>query len=307
YFDTMRLPIVRGRDVSATDTRQSPGVVLINEEIAKRLWPGEDPLGKRISLDDKDGMPVWLTIIGIVKNAKQGDWAAPIFMEVYLAALQNRGFLGETMAHTAYLTVVVRSSGDQAANIAAVKEAVWSFDRDLTISEVVTMEGVVRDANAQARFETLLLAVFAGVALALAAVGIYGVMSYAVSRRTQEIGIRLALGAGRGEVLRLVVRQGMVVAAIGLAIGIGGSLLLTRLMKTLLYNVEPTDPITFGLVPLVLGLGALLACRIPGRRGGAGGRIGRARHGWRGVGGGVVWGGALRVRGGSCRMNWLGG
>jgi putative ABC transport system permease protein len=143
---------------------------------------------------------------------------------------------------------------------------VWSFDRNLPISEVLTMDGVVADANAQPRFEMLLLAVFAGVALALAAVGIYGVMSYSVSRRTHEIGIRLSLGASQGEVLRLVVRQGMALALAGSAAGMAGALMLSRLMTNMLYGVRPTDPLIFAGVAMVLGGVALVATYIPARR-----------------------------------------
>jgi predicted permease len=263
YFRTMRLPLVRGRDIAATDDTSAEGVVIINERAAASYWPGEDPIGKRITFDDK---PTWLTVIGVAKNAKQNDWAAPPYPEAYLAALQNRDFLGEAGSHIAYITLVVRTAGDPGAQANAVKNTVWSFDRNLPVSEVLTMDAVVADANAQPRFEMLLLAVFAAVALALAAVGIYGVMSYSVSRRTHEIGIRLSLGASRADVLRLVVRQGMVLALAGSVAGLVGALLLSRLMTNMLYGVRPTDPIIFAGVAMVLGLVALVATYVPARR-----------------------------------------
>jgi putative ABC transport system permease protein len=257
---------VRGRDIAATDDSSAAGVVVINERAAAAYWPGEDPIGKRVTFDGDTSNPTWLTVIGIARDAKQNDWAAPPYPEAYLAALQNRDFLGNAGSHIAYITLVVRTAGDPGALAHAVKNAVWSFDRNLPISEVLTMDRVVADANAQPRFEMLLLAVFAAVALALAAVGIYGVMSYSVSRRTHEIGIRLSLGASRADVLRLVVRQGMVLVLAGSAAGMVGALLLSRLMTDMLYGVRPNDPFIFAGVVMVLGLVALVATYVPARR-----------------------------------------
>ncbi|MGB8474102.1 MAG: ABC transporter permease [Candidatus Acidiferrum sp.] len=267
YFETMRLPVLRGRAIAATDDAGAPGVVLINERAAQKYWPGEDPLGKQVTFDDdKKNPPTWLTVIGIVRNAKQENWAAKPFPEVYLAALQNGGFLGETESHASYLTLVVRTSGKPSALAGAVKNTVWSFDRNLAISQVLTMDDVIAEANAQPRFEMALLGLFAGVALVLAAVGIYGVMSYSVARRAHEIGIRMSLGANRTDVLRLVVRQGMVLAFAGSGAGIVGALLLSRLMTKLLYGVQPTDPITLACVTFMLMFVALVASYIPARR-----------------------------------------
>ncbi|HXJ06166.1 MAG TPA: ABC transporter permease [Candidatus Acidoferrum sp.] len=268
YFETMRLPLVRGRYISAADDISAPGVVIINERAARRYWRGADPIGQHVSFaDDKaTNSPTWLTVIGIVKDAKQEDWTAPVYPEVYLASFQNRQYLEEAGSHMAYITLVVRTTGDPGAYASTVKSAVWSLDRDLPISEVLTMDSVVSDANAQARFETILLGVFALVALVMAAVGIYGVMSYSVSRRTHEIGIRISLGASCNDVFRLVVRQGMVLALAGSAAGIAGALLLSRLMTKILYGVPPTDPATFVCVALLLAMVALLATYIPARR-----------------------------------------
>jgi putative ABC transport system permease protein len=240
---------------------------MINERAASRYWPGEDPIGKRITFDDdKNNPPTWLTIIGIVKDAKQYTWAGVPDPEVYLAALQSHDFLGDSGSHMSYITLVVRTSGDPASYASAMKEVVWSFDRNLPVSEVFTMDQVVADANAEPRFEMLLLGVFAVVALVLAAVGIYGVMSYSVSRRTHEIGIRLSLGATRGEVLRMVVRQGMALALFGAVAGLIGALLLSHLLTGMLYGIRPNDPLTFGGVAALLGLVALLATYVPARR-----------------------------------------
>ncbi|HZU27064.1 MAG TPA: ABC transporter permease [Bryobacteraceae bacterium] len=267
YFQTMRLPLRRGREITDADDSRTPGVVLINERAAATYWPGEDPLGKRISFEnDKEKRPIWLTIIGVVKDARQYDWAARPDPEVYLAALQHHDFLEDPAAHWSYLTLVLRTRGNPADLAAAVKRTVWSFDKNLPISEVLTMDAVVAGATAEARFEMLLLAVFAAVALLLAVVGIYGVMNYAVSRRTHEIGIRISLGASRAEVLRLVARQGMIQALAGLALGAIGALLLARLIAGILYGVRPTDPATFIVVMLVLVLAAVTAVCVPAHK-----------------------------------------
>ena len=266
YFETMRLPVLRGREIAATDDPSAPGVVLINETAARKYWPGENPLGKHIAFDHKSASPTWLTVIGMVRDAKQENWAEAPYPEVYLAALQNRGFLGERESHASYITLVVRTRGNPSALSGTIKNTVWTFDRNLAISEILTMDDVVAEANAEPRFEMALLGVFAGVALILAAVGIYGVMSYSVARRTQEIGIRISLGASRSDVLRLVARQGMVLALAGSAAGIVGALLLSRLMTKLLYGVLPTDPVTFTVVAVLLTLVALAANYLPARR-----------------------------------------
>ena len=168
--------------------------------------------------------------------------------------------------HMSYITLVVRTAGNPADLAPAVKQTVWSVDRNLPVSDVLTMDRVVADATAQPRFEMLLLGVFAVIALVLAAVGIYGVISYSVSRRTREIGIRIALGASRIDVLRMVVRQAVVQALAGAVVGLAGALLVSRLMAKMLYGVQPTDPVTFGGVAIVLALVALLASCVPARR-----------------------------------------
>ena len=271
YFAAMRLPIVRGRDITDADNVTAPGVVIINEQAAHQYWPGEDPIGKRVSFDDDTTNPTnWLTVIGIAKDAKQDNWTDKATPEVYLAAFQNHDYLGDSgtdaSEHMDYITLVVRSAGDPASVASAMKQAAWSFDRNLAISQVVTMDSVIAEANAQPRFEMMLLSIFAAVALVLAAVGIYGVISYTASRRTHEIGVRMSLGATRGDVLLLVVRQGAWLALAGSATGFAGALLLSRLMAGLLYGVKPTDPITFTAVAVGLGVVAMLACYIPARR-----------------------------------------
>jgi putative ABC transport system permease protein len=242
-------------------------VAIINERAAETYWPGQDPVGQRITFDDgKGNPPVWLTVIGIARNAKQYDWASPAAPEVYRAALQDADFMDNPQSHTAYLTLVVRTAGNAADLAPTVKRVVWSIDRNLPISEVVTMDHAVEMANARPRFEMFLLGMFGALALLLAAVGVYGVMNYSISRRTHEIGIRIALGARRTEILRMVVAQGMLQALAGSAVGIAGALLLSRLMTKMLYGVRPDDPLTFGSVALTLILTALAATLIPAHR-----------------------------------------
>lgn len=271
YFAAMRLPIVRGRDINDADNVAAPGAVIINEQAARQYWPGEDPIGKRISFDDgTTNSPSWLTIVGIAKDAKQDSWTDKATPEAYLAAFQNHDYLGdsgtESSRHMNYITLVARTAGDPAELTSAMKEAAWSFDRNLAISQVVTMDGVVTEANAEPRFEMLLLTIFAAVALVLATVGIYGVISYSASRRTHEIGVRMSLGATRSDVLLLVMRQGVWLALAGSVTGIAGALLISRLMAKLLYGVQPTDPATFAAVTAALGAVALVACYVPARR-----------------------------------------
>jgi len=261
YFETMHLPILRGRAIAGTDDSTAPGVAVINQRAAKQHWPGEDPIGQRIRIGDMS-----YTIVGISASARQYQWADEPDPEIYLAALQNPDFLGAAGSHISYITLVVRTAGNPADMAASAKQTVWRMDRNLAISQVLTMDRAVADATAQPRFLATLLAIFAAVALLLAAVGIYGVMSYAISRRTHEIGIRVSLGATRTDVLRMVLRQGMAQALAGSAAGVGGALFLSRLMSRMLYGVKPDDPLTFGTVTAVLGLAALAAICVPARR-----------------------------------------
>lgn len=266
YFAAMGIPILRGRDVADSDDLNAPGAVVVNESLAKRDWPGQNPLGKRITFDDLDKNPSWLTVVGVVKNTVRSQWAEASQAEVYLPYLQHRRYMEKPDSHYSYLTLVVRANIAPASLAPAVRRAVWSLDKNVTLSQVQTMEQVVTQANARPRFYLSLLGTFAAVALILAAVGIYGVISYSVSRRRHEIGLRMALGAGERDVLRLVVRQGMRVALLGAGAGLAGALLLTRLMSTLLYGVGSSDPATFVAVTLTLTAVALVASYIPARR-----------------------------------------
>jgi len=266
HFQTMGIPILRGRDVGESDRMGSPGVVVVNEWLADHHWPGEDPIGRRVTLDNPRENPSWLTVVGVVKNTVRRRWAAAPEEEVFLPYLQTRSYLERPGNAYAYLTLVVRTSGDPSALAPAIRRIVSSMDHGVPVSQVQTMEEVVAQSTAAPRFYLLLLSAFAVVAVVLAAVGIYGVMSYSVSRRTNEIGIRMALGAKPRDVGRLIVGQGMAVAVGGAVVGLVGALGLTRLMSSLLYGVGASDPATFLVVSLLLGAVALAASYIPARR-----------------------------------------
>jgi putative ABC transport system permease protein len=258
YLATMGMALVRGRDFSARDAPGAPGVAIINETMARSLWPGEDPLGKRIRV--RDGGPDPRQIVGVVRDVRQRDWAAAVIPEMYLAYLQNP---------STGATVVVRAAagaGALAAVAAEVQRQMWAVDPTLPASRLEVMERVVSQAIGQPRFQLLLLNLFAAVALLLAAVGLYGVIAYAVSRRTRELGIRLALGASARHVVRMVVGEGMALIAVGVVVGVAAALAATRSMQSLLYGIGATDPLTFALVPLLLAGVGLVACWIPARR-----------------------------------------
>ncbi len=274
YFATMRIPIVAGRDVNQTDDLRAVSVVLVNEYLAHEFWPGESALGKRISLGKSaSGEAVWTSIVGVVHNTIHNDWTAPPEPEIFLPFAQQKNYLENPAGHFAYLSLVLRFDCKPAANsctpaplVLSLRTAVRALDPAVPLSEIATMQSLVDLATARERFYLLLLTTFAAVAAALAAVGIYGVMSYAVSRRTHELGLRMALGARPNQLLASVVREGMQIAAIGGVVGLAGALAISRVLATLLYGVKATDPLTFGLVALSLCGVALVACYIPARR-----------------------------------------
>jgi putative ABC transport system permease protein len=268
YFRAMRIPVLDGRDVGEGDRLGAPDVVVINEFMARRWWPGESALGKRITLDAsrEEAHPRWLTVVGVAKNDVRGSWTDAPGAEVFLPVLQRDSAYAGKVSQLNYLTLVVRTSGDPAALAGALRAAIASVDPAVTIADVRTMRSVVAESTARPRFYVVLLGAFALVALVLAVVGIYGVMSYVVARRTRELGIRMALGARRTDALGLVIGQSMGVAVAGVVAGTLGALALTRLMASLLYGVRATDPVTFILAPLVLLLAALVASAIPARR-----------------------------------------
>jgi predicted permease len=259
YFQTMGVQLSRGRAFDAgQDRADSPGAVIVSETAARRYWPGEDPLGKRIAVGKVESPDDWLTVVGVAGDVRQFHLDAEPRPQMYLSYTQA-GFFAPR-----YL--IVSTSVEPLSLASAVRNAVWSIDRDQPVSNVRTMEDVLSESIARQRFSMLLLGIFAAVALLLAAVGLYGVMSYTVAQRTREIGLRMALGAQRRDVLRLVVGQGLKLALVGVALGLAAAFLLTRVMSSLLFGVSPTDPATLATISLVLVAVALLASYIPARR-----------------------------------------
>src|SRR5262245_12609664 len=274
YFGALKIPLNRGRDFTSADNENSPGVVIINETLASRFWPNEDALGKRIKLASAepqrtwDGL--WLTIIGVVGDVRADGLENEVRPEMYLSYLQNpwRGLPSRpymTLVERT-MSIVARGAAEPAGLTAALRQAVAAVDKNQPVMVVATLENLLAASLAERRFNLSLLGVFAAVALALAAIGLYGVMSYSVSQRTAEIGLRMALGAQESGVLRLVIGQGMKLALAGVLIGLGGAVALTRWLETLLFGVSATDPLTFALIALLLTLVALLACYVPARR-----------------------------------------
>jgi putative ABC transport system permease protein len=259
YFQTMGIPLVKGRYFDARDTAEAPGVAIVSEALARKYWPGEDPVGKRISIErTADGSPRWREVVGVVGHVRNEGLEGESRGQYYVPYPQR--------PTGSDLFLVVRTDGDPASLAPAVRGAVASVDRDLPVYRVTTMEKLVAESLAQRRFSMFLFGVFAALALVLAVVGLYGVMSYGVAQRTHEIGLRMALGAQGRDVLRMVVGQGMWLVAVGLGFGLLGAFALTRLMTSLLFGVSASDPLTYAGIALLLGAVALLASYLPARR-----------------------------------------
>jgi len=260
YFHTMHVPLLEGRDFFWSDSPQTQPVAIINEAMAKHYWPGEDPLGKRFHLYGRDDNFPWMTIIGVVADVREFSptrEAEPIMYFPIAQFAYPDGILRDW---------VVRTTGDPVRIASSVPAAVWSVDKNLPVTRMRTMEEVRSISLASQRMNLLLFGLFAALALALATIGIYGVLAYSVAQRTREIGIRLALGAHRKDVLRLVISQGMRLASLGILLGLFGAFALTRLMSGMIYGVSSTDPVTFVAVAALLGVVAIAACYIPARR-----------------------------------------
>jgi len=256
YFGAMSIPLRAGRTFAETDSPDSTKVMVINENMARRFWPNEDPIGKRVTMKDW-GPPLTGEIVGIVGDVKADGLDSDVRPMIYWPYTQFPQIFGN---------IVVRTQGSSLNLIGAVKSQIWSVDPSQAIANVDTMEQVLSTSVATRRFNMVLIALFAATALVLASVGIYGVISYTVSQRTHEIGIRMALGANGSDVMKLVVAQGVSLTLAGVAVGVGASIGLTRLMSTLLYGVGPTDIATFTAVAVLLTVVALIACAIPARR-----------------------------------------
>ena len=258
YARTMAIQFLRGRALSEQDVETTPPVALINETMAREMWPEQDPIGKRIKFPGSAKNPQpWRIVTGVVRDVKQYALDRKEPMQIYLP---------EAQFPTSFMTLVVHTSGDPRRLIAAVRNTVYEMDKDQVVYNISTMEELLADSISLRRFSMLLLMIFAGVALMLAGIGIYGVISYGVAQRTHEIGVRLALGARRVDIIRLVVGQGMAMTLGGAGIGLVATFALTRLLEGLLFNVTATDPVTIVSITAILTIVALGACFVPARR-----------------------------------------
>jgi len=253
YFHAMGIPLLRGRELRAADTKNSPPVVVINQKLADTLWPGQDPIGKHFNvMTDKQS-----EVVGVVGNVLHNGLAEPVTAESYVPFAQNPW---------AYVCLAIRANGDPTAVYSAVRALLSDIDPQLPVHDMRAMSRVVAETMASQRLTLWLVGGFAALALVLAFVGIYGVMSYSVTERLHEIGVRVALGAQARDVLRLVVGHGMKIAATGLVAGILGALAATRAIAALLFEVRPSDPLTYGVIAALLTMAALAACYLPARR-----------------------------------------
>jgi len=261
----MEIPVIQGRGLQASDGPDAAGVVLVNEALVRRYWPNQNPVGQQIRVHlpavrspwQPQSRDSWLTIVGVVRDIREWEWGLDKIPSLYLPYSQDPSRL---------MSVVIRSNGDAAQLTSAVRHIVSGIDANQPVTAVHTMDELLAQTVAQRRLTMLLLAVFGGVAMLLAAVGIYGVMAYAVSQRTHEIGIRMALGAEPKDVLRMVVGDGMRLAAIGLGAGLIAALLGMRYLESQLYGIRATDPLTFICVAVVLAAVAAMASYFPARR-----------------------------------------
>jgi putative ABC transport system permease protein len=259
YFRAMGIPLVCGRNFAEHDSGNAPQAALINETMARVFWPGQDPLGQRIKFEGMEMHPQWMTVVGVVHDFRESALTSRPEPEVFAPFRQHLdGRLSDP-------NLVVRGAGDPKLLVSAIREATRAVDKNVPV-EFSAMDALLADSVAQRRFQMCLLALFAGMAMVLAAVGIYGVIAYSVSQRTHEIGIRMALGAKRADVVRMVIGQGMRMAAAGIAIGIAGAVALSRILSTQLYEVSATDAGTYMTVSLLVLAVALAATYIPARR-----------------------------------------
>ncbi|MGC2388380.1 MAG: FtsX-like permease family protein, partial [Candidatus Acidiferrum sp.] len=259
-FRVMQIPVRAGRGFTDMDREGQPLVAVVNETFVETFFPHENPLGARVDWGRSKLPHQWMTIIGVVQDVKYWGLDQPADPAVYAPFSQS------DEAWRRWMTLAIRTPGPSNTLVDEVKQQVWSLDRQIPVSDIQSMNSLMAESLAQQRFNLLLLGLFAALALVLSAVGIYGLMAYAVSQRTHEIGVRVAVGAQQRDVLRLIVGDGAKLAFFGIAIGIVAAFALTRLMASLLFEVAPTDPETFAVVAVLLAAVALMACYIPARR-----------------------------------------
>ena len=258
YFETMGIPLLSGRQLTDQDTGNSPTVTVVSETMARRYWPGENAIGKRVAFGRAEKEADWIQIVGVVKDVRQYDLITEVKPQMYLSYQQIPFFVPRDL--------VVKTDVDPLSMAATVRKTIWEIDKDQPVSNIRTMDEIASESVARQRFSMLLFAIFASVALLLAAVGIYGVMSYSVAQRRGEFGIRMALGAQKRDVLKLTIGKGLKLVLLGVVFGLAGAFALTRLMASLLFGIGATDPTTFAAISLVLVGVGLLASYIPARR-----------------------------------------
>jgi predicted permease len=266
FFDAMNIPLLKGRIYDESDTLDSEQVAIINNALAQRYFPDEDPIGQRLMTGSPNDENPYIRIVGVVGDVRELALDQPPAPTLYSPAAQADDGTTAFVARVLPTCLVVRAKGDPMSVNRFIQDEILEVDPEQPVSSVRTMDEVMAGSIAGRRFNTLLLAIFAGLALLLAVVGIYGVMAYSVAQRTREIGIRMALGAGRRATLGLIFRQGMILAGLGVVIGLFGAFALTRLMKAMLFEVSATDPKLFFLVAVALVGVAALACLIPALR-----------------------------------------
>jgi putative ABC transport system permease protein len=254
FFRAMRIPVLAGRGCADTDTRDAPIVVMINQHLADRLWPGESALGRRLRSPE---LPEAAVVIGVVGNTRPRLLSQPVTAQIYGCFSQSAGL---------FATLVARTAGDPMSLARSVQQAVWAVDRDQPVWKIRSGEMLVSGSVQTQRFTVLLMAAAAALALLLAALGTYSVLSYVVQRRAREVGVRMALGASRRDVLGMVLSQTALLTALGVGIGLGGATVLSRVLVGQLYEVSPHDPLTFTATSLVLSAVAWCAAWLPARR-----------------------------------------
>jgi predicted permease len=266
YLETMRIALLDGRDISSQDTENSPPVALVNAAFARQYLDGANAMGRRLSMTGEDEPRAWMTIVGVVGDVKQQQWAAPVEPEIYLPLQQSAAFTGGGGPAFATMTIVARTEGDPLGLAAAAQRAVWEVDGDLALSHVLSLEQAVRGQLARPRVASLLMTAFGVVALLLAATGIYGVVAFDAGRRTREIGLRLALGAHPASVMQLVLGRGLALVGVGLVVGLLAAVVVMRLLQQLLYDVSARDPLVLGASTMLFVIVGLAASAWPAVR-----------------------------------------
>jgi len=265
YFETMRIPLLQGRLFAPIDPDKLATEAVVSQALAEHYWPGQNPLGKRLAQGVTGTHSTWFTIVGVVGSLRENGLNEVPVETVYYPLQPQQGFDGNVISSRSF-TLVMRSTGEPQVLAAPARDAVWSLDPNLPLSQVRTMEEVAERSMVRTTFTMLLLVIAAAVALVLGTVGIYAVISYVVSQRTREIGVRMALGAGRGDISRMVLKEGLGLACAGIGLGLLGAFAVTRLLLALLFEVSPTDPATFTAVPALLATIALFASWVPAQR-----------------------------------------